>query len=315
MDPVRYDIELRGRHDANGTLGAVALRDLLDVMIQATARTLRLAVEGVSTRRGSRPEWLTESVDFTVTGIHEGSTVFPVEIARLDALATSVIAQQDLWRPRPRAKATAFTLLAEVLQDIEAGDRSSTRYDKGVLQSLRHFDRLITNGETITIRGISDGAETCTISYDHIRRAKELEQETPDPFSVVLSGKLNTIAHTERDFLLQTSGGDNVRGTASNDAITTDYLKDLWGKPVTLQGTAHFTPGGTLRFIETRALRPYSPKDDVFIQSVEEVEEEATRKPLAEQDLSQYDISGTLNEIRGEWPGDESIDDILDHLD
>jgi hypothetical protein len=57
-------------------------------------------------------------------------------------------------------------------------------------------------------------------------------------------------------------------------------------------------------------------KGDLPKQSTTDIEEEAAEKqPLGEQDLSQFDAGADIKKIRGTWPGDESIDDILDALD
>jgi hypothetical protein len=93
-------------------------------------------------------------------------------------------------------------------------------------------------------------------------------------------------------------------------------LGELWGNDVTIQGQAHFTPGGSLRFVDARALRSARPEDDVFKQSKAEIEEEtAEKKPLGERDLSEFDAGNDIETIRGTWPGDESIDDILGAID
>ena len=57
-------------------------------------------------------------------------------------------------------------------------------------------------------------------------------------------------------------------------------------------------------------------KNDLSEQSTTDIEGEvAERQPLSEQDLSQFDAGADIKKIRGTWPGDESIDDILDALD
>ena len=57
-------------------------------------------------------------------------------------------------------------------------------------------------------------------------------------------------------------------------------------------------------------------KGDIPKQSTTDIEEEAAdKRPLSEQDLSQFDAGADIKKIRGTWPGDESIDDILHALD
>ena len=56
--------------------------------------------------------------------------------------------------------------------------------------------------------------------------------------------------------------------------------------------------------------------DDSREQSDPETDEGAAEgQPLNEQDLSQFDAGPDIKKIRGTWPGDESIGEILDALD
>jgi hypothetical protein len=56
-------------------------------------------------------------------------------------------------------------------------------------------------------------------------------------------------------------------------------------------------------------------KRDIPKQSTTDIDEDVGEKqPLSEQDLSQFDASADIKKIRGTWPGDESIDDILEAL-
>lgn len=316
MDDVPYDIELRGLDAAPGTIDAMALRDLLDAMIDASGRVLRLSVEGTSTRRGRKPDWMTESTRFLITDLQEGSTIFPIEAPLLRETAKEAVQQQDLWRSKPNGEWTALTLLGEALDDIRSDNRESPRYDSGVLSAVGAFDRIITNGETIRIRHAKTGDVAISVTREHIRQARRLQQDTPPPFSVVLTGMLDAIEYSKRSFELRTEDGEAIRGAVQSDDITAEHVRELWGEDVTIQGQAHFTPGGSLRFVDARALRAAQAGDDFFKQSKAEIEEEATEKqPLGERDLSQLDAGDDIKRIRGTWPGDEPIDDILGALD
>lgn len=316
MDRVPYDIELRGLDAAPGTIDAMALRDLLDAMIDASGRVLRLSVEGTSTRRGRKPDWMTDSTRFLITGLQEGSTIFPIEAPRLSETAREAVQQQDLWRSKPDGDRTALTLLGEALNDIRSDNRESPRYDSGVLSAVLAFDRLITNGGTIRIRHSKTEEVAFSVTREHIRQARRLEKDTPPPFSVVLTGMLDAIEYSQRSFELRTEDGDTIRGAVQSDDITAEHVRELWGEDVTIQGQAHFTPGGSLRFVDARALRSARTEDDLFKQSKVEIEKEAAEKqPLGERDTSEFDAGEDIKNIRGTWPGDESIDDILGALD
>lgn len=316
MDRVPYTIELRGLDAAPGTIDAMALRDLLDAMIDASGRVLRLSVEGTSTRRGPKPRWMTDSTKFLITGLEEGSTIVPIQAPLLRETAEEVVQQQDIWRSKPNGELTALTLLGDALADVSEDDRESPRYDSGVLSAIESFGRVIENGEALQIRNLETGNAAFDIRRTHIQQARRLKRETPPPFSIVLTGKLDVIGHSQRSFKLKTDTGDTIQGVVQSPEIEAATLGDLWGKDVTIQGQAHFTPGGSLRFVDAHALRPARENDDFFSQSKADIEEEAAeRQPLGERDLSRLDAGADIDQIRGTWPGTESIDDILDALD
>jgi len=299
-----------------GTIDAVALRDVLDALIDAAGKALRLSVEGTSTRRGQKPTWMEASVHFTVLGMKKGSTILPIEVPRLGDTAASVIQQQDVWQPKPRPDDTVLTLLGRALHDVEAEKRDSERYDRGVLDAIARFGRVVQNGETVAVTDPVTKAPTFQIEREHVDRAKQLEKDTPDPQAVVLSGELSMIRDKPRTFQLRTHDGKQVRGTVEGGAVEAERPWDLWQHKVTVQGKAHFTPAGTLRFIQARVVRPFTANDKLFEKSKEQIEHEAARqRPISPRDLHALDAGSGIKKIRGTWPGDESIDEILNALD
>lgn len=316
MNRVSYHIELRGLKSSPGTIDVIALRDVLDALIDAAGKALRLTVEGTSTRRGQKPAWMEDSVRFVVTGMQEGSTILPIEVPQLAETAALVVQQQDMWLSKPELEDTSLTVLARAVEDVKTADRDSERYDRGVLDAIAKFGRVVHNGEAVTIRNTETGASTFDIQQEHIQHAKQLKRDTPDPQAVVLSGTLSMIRDKPRTFQLRTKEGQNVRGNVEGGTVEAERLRDLWRKKVTVRGMAHFTPAGTLRFIEANVIRPFGERDQLFERTKQEIEREAKRqRPLSTRDLQAMNAGPGVQKIRGTWPGDESIDDILDALD
>lgn len=315
MSGLTYDIELTGLDAAPGAIDAPMLRDLLDALIEAAGRALRLSVEGTSTRPGPQPDWIERSVQFTVLGLRKGSTVLPIEAPLLGDTAGFVISQQDIWQPKPEPEDTSLSLLARVMRDVEAENRESELYDRGVLQAIEDFGRVVKNGEVITIRNTKTSEPTFAITHNHIQQAECLKRDTPDPRAVIVSGWLDVIEHSQRAFSLRTEDGRKIKGIVRQAAVSSERLRDLWGKKVTLQGHAHFTPAQSMRIIETRVIRPFRERDQIFERSKTELEKEASvQMSGVHPPLEFSDAGDALRAIRGKWPGEESIEEILDAL-
>jgi len=311
---IPYDIELRGIGAEPGTIDAVMLRDILDALISVASRTLRLSVEGISSRPGPKPSWVDDSVRFIVRGIGEGSTVLPIDVLSLGDTTGSIIRQQDFWMGKPSPDDTALSLVGRTIQDIERKNRESQRYDRGVLKALAAFGRVITNGEVIHVKNRNNHRRIFSITREHIHHAEALERDIPAPRGVVLSAHLDMIEHSQRSFTLLTEDGKKIRGSTS--AVAEERLRDLCGKEVTLQGQAHFTAAGSLRFIEAQVIRAFQEGDRLFKKTKKELAEELLKEDVnSKQRLRSGDVGQALQELRGTWPGDESIDEILNALD
>lgn len=316
MNRIPYDIRIEGLNAEAGTITASQLRDVLDALVDAAGRSLRLSIEGTSTVRGRRPQWLEDATEFIVTGLEKGSTTLPMEAPRLGEVAGDVINQRDMWEDRPSPSETTLSLLARALQAVEQNDRESGRYDRGVLKAVSAFGSVIGNGETVCVVNRETGESTFEIRHTHVQNARKLKDDTPPTQMVVLSGHLIAIKAQPRAFKLRTQDGKTVRGKVQASAIDAEKLREMWDHKVTVEGKAHFTPAETLRFIEARTLRPFRKRDQFFEKSKDEIEEEAKHhRPLSKRDQRSMDASSGLRSFRGSWPGDESIDTLLEALD
>lgn len=316
MNRVSYYITLEGLGEDPGTIDVQTLRDLLDGLLDSAGRVLRLSIEGTSTRPGRHPKWLDRSLRFVVTGMESGSTVLPIEVPQLGESAPAVLEQEDLWLEKPSPDDTALSLLGRAVKDIASLNRESQRIDRGVLRAMEEFGGVVRDDRRLRIESENGTQTGFQIDQSHLRNAEELERETPEPRAVVLSGQLDVIDYSNRGFRLKTADDRTLRGAASKDVVDADRLRNLWGKKVTLEGQAHFTPAGRIRFIETRVVREFRDEEALFEKSPAEVEEEARRtKAVSRRELAERDAGKKIDQVRGTWPGDESIDEILAALD
>jgi hypothetical protein len=101
-----------------------------------------------------------------------------------------------------------------------------------------------------------------------------------------------------------------VNGILS-DELEPENISKYWGKEITIAGTAHYLPGGKMSFIYIERLFEPSSADKYFSKP--------SKKETVEQQIQRqqktFKNRNMLTEIIGEWPGDESIDEILKGLD
>ncbi len=308
---IQYSISLKGLKTRKGQILFSTLKEIMGILSEGSERALRLSLEGVSVKRGTIPNWLQGSSDFVLTGLKKGSTVLVLEAPTLGSIAAEQIKQPDLWDRVPKPEETAISVLARSVRDAERGNEESDLYDRGVLETLLGFRKLLEVPD-VRIEVTSEIRKTDRFGVDRSTydQITALEKKIPDPQTVVLMGFLNMIQHNERRFGLTLEDGRTVKGRIQESTQNLELVRPLWGKQVTVKGVLHYGPSSKPRHLEAESITSRSSGDEVF-----------TAMPAATEhvDLLVQAQKGSkpqkvVSEIWGKWPGSESIDELLAEL-
>ncbi len=314
MKGVEYKIRLRGLATPEGTIPISTLIKVAQAILDGSRRALQLLMEGVSVKRGRVSASLGRSLDFNITGLSKGSTVVEIEVPTFEESAPEIVNQLNLWNmlmPRLRPEDTAISVLSKSVRDAAAGELESEYYDKGVLEALSPLKSLLKEKlSDIRIECPTRSSEKFGINETEMDRISRVEAETPEPRAMVVAGIFNSIEHTHRKFGIVMSDGHKIRGIAEAGYIDTENMRYLWGKKVTVKGLAHFKPSGAMRSIEADVIKPFERGEELF----ENVSRNKPSSSLIQNIQREQGVKNPLTEVWGKWPGDESIDEILDTL-
>jgi hypothetical protein len=305
---MNYKFKLKGLKTPDGTISIRALQLLVDTLTETCERGLRLAVQGESVKRGPNPGWLARSLDFTVTGIKKGSTTILVNAPPLGETAPDQIKQQDLWFSKPTPEDTAITLVSRSVKEVVSQNFESYAYDKGVLDGLLSFDTFFkTYGDKLIVEASRRPDENFSLGASELEKVRELKAEIPEPIAIVISGKFDVIQHRSRKFHLVLSNGQVILGTLDPDILNVEDMRKFWGKKVTIKGILHFNPSRKVRLLEAQSLKLAEEGEEVF----EQLPSQGKPLTLFDFEIQKLDANPVLKEIWGQWPGDESIEELL----
>jgi hypothetical protein len=292
---------------AHGTIvSATLLRDLLGVVIEGSKKAVRIRSEGRSAAPGTLPRWIEASADFTVE-IREGSTELLLTSPTLLEVNPEEFGQIGMF-PEIDPYHTSFDYFAESLAAAVRGDESSNLYDRALLQSFQRLRSVFDSGaESISIVN----REHIQLTASHLKRFSVLEAMIPPSRYVKLSGKLDSIRHSNHTFtLILSDSRDSVRGLA--ESTSPERLQSLWGKNIVMSGTAHFTAAGGLLRVDADTIDEADERDLSLWSQLPEPFASSRSKTNYRQ--SQGRRSG-VNAIFGQWPGEESDETILRALE
>ena len=256
MKTQRYELRISGLREDEGKIKMATLQRVVDALLTTAERTTRLLATGAGSGKGPRPQWLNDTIDFTIVGLKPGSTILDIEAPQLGETVCEQFAQADSWIKQPGLDETAADLAAKSINEIQAPDPVGDYFDGSVLQAILKFKKaagvagvryeMIPHG---TARGgFSLDQSTC----GHI---KERLSDIPPPRSFVVSGRLDEIKHGNGRFRLSVRRKSALFGRLDTAALSLETLRPLWGKQTTVEGMVHFKANGEPRYIEARRIR------------------------------------------------------------
>lgn len=122
---------------------------------------------------------------------------------------------------------------------------------------------------------------------------------------VRVAGRLEELVPEERLFSLSTGEGEILRGIAPK--VPAEKLAALLGRPVVVSGTAFFSRSGSLLEIEADHVQPAQGDVSFWSRAPHQVLGGFDRHALRDTRESRSGLSIVV----GQWPGDESEEEIL----
>jgi hypothetical protein len=308
-------IEIRGLPVAGGRLDPDPLGAIL-------RHTKRLAVESVgmafrhsSHVRGPQPTWMKRASDVRLLDMSRGvddSTLLHFEAPRFGEVAEEIYQQRLLFGTRPDPTDTAFDIMGDILMDVARCARDSERFDSGILKRLEGFNHPVFDHgvDVILVRG----DRLPTDSPPHIDRAlaaiaASLYEQTPAPVRARVAGRLDVISPSSRTFSLILKDGRRVSGIWLGPTV--QPLRDCLDREVVVNGVVAFRPSGSVLRIDAEAVDPASPSDQFFSKLPDPGKRQSLRPQLLQPQSSATGMSGVF----GQWPGDESDEEVLQTLE
>lgn len=293
----------------DGKISFNAIRQVAEMLQTVAGGSLRLVMEGISSKKGPKPKWLEESIDFQLTGIEKGSTRL---IAEAPLLKESLHQPQiPLFGRSPETlqQYTGIDLALESFNQAFHQEQEDDLLDKHLLKEMKKYRALFQGNQgSLQITGhVSE--EPTKINKQSFKNIQKLEEGTPSPRRARITGILDLMQYSKDLIQIQTEQGA-THAILTNDIQFTD-ISTYFGQKVTLEGIANFKPSGNISAIEVHKIREATDEDDWFTKKPAAIKEQLDIKELR----AKQKFKGTnLDNVIGEWPGDESIEELLEML-
>jgi len=305
-----YEVRLAGAEQDNGKIDLQRLAQLALSITEIAKGALQIRLQGFSAERGRKPERITNALKIKLADLKPGSTILELEC---ELFSESLKGHQgNAFNPKilnELPNQTPMSLVIDSFRQALNYNEEVGELDKALLKKLKQFEKIFdSDDETVTIAN-RGSIPDLKLKKKDFQKIQILEESIPEPQEVLINGIVDELKYTKSRVSIVTKEG-LVNGILSDELEPEDISK-YWGKELTIAGTAHYLPGGKMSFLYIEKLFEPSETDRYFSKSSkkETVEQQIQRQ---QKNLKNHNF---LSEIVGQWPGDESIDEILNALD
>jgi hypothetical protein len=309
---IRHAIRLQGFDLENGKISFSLLAKLNEQLLRLAESTLRSFVDGNSTlKRGKQAEWLTQSLDFNLSGLKSGSTILEVEAPMLKETMGNM--QVPMFGDMPMDEVTRTSALGLGLYAFDRaiqGDVNSFILDKHLLKEMRHFGKFLSKkGSSIEVSS-GKKSKTIRLKKEVIEKIKTIEDKTPASIKTKVTGVLDVLKHSNNQLELIVDETKRIRAVLS-EQLAISELTHFFGKEVTVSGTANYNPSGEVISFEISGYKPVNKKEKYFNQLPKPLFEETDLKRIAnEQNYKGYHTE-KVKKITRQMEVEESLEDLL----
>lgn len=304
-----YEIRIEGGPKNQGSIEFSRLAQLAEGIYEIAKGALQIRLEGVSKKRGESPRYLQDAVQIRLKGLRAGSTVLMIESDTIGEHLPQL--QGDLFHPDTLKALPAQTPMQLVVASFEEALRTEpqevSHLDKPLLRQMQALKKFFEQEKEVLSIANEGGFETLQLKAVDFARIRELEEITPDPRPMLISGQVDMLKYSKSLVTILTPEG--VIRARVDERLPAEQIGRHWGKTGTFAGTAHFRPDGKLSIFEIQQVVEVPENAAIYLSQVPElttVEEQMDRFMKKNNGRT-----NRLKDLLGQWPGDESYDEII----
>lgn len=276
---------------------------------------LRLYVEGKSfPKKGRLPEWLSASLDFNFAGLKKGSTILEIEAPVLKNTLHQV--QLPIYYDLEANEVMGNTALSLAMVGYDkafCNSADTNLLDKHLLKEMMVFNKLLENEKCSINFSTKNKNFQISLTKSNFTKVKKLEENTPHPIKMKITGKLDVMKHTNAQLEIVTEKG-RIRALLTND-ITFDKVKPFFGDKISIIGEVNFNPARSITSVELLSIEKAKEGDRFFTQLGNMIIKEKTdiKQLMVEQNYKGINTA-RFNSIIDDLQVEESVDDLLNML-
>ena len=181
--------------------------------------------------------------------------------------------------------------------------------DEPLIDELIKFRKFFNNDTEKILLSNRKSIPEVQFSEKEIDKIEALYKTIPGPQKTIINGVIDEMKFSKKQLVLVTNDKQRVVIIPPSDKLLSE-VKDFFGREITLTGMAYFKPGGQLSYMKLESFNEPGNADKLFSFKPGKMN---VQQQIALQ-IREGKKRNSMDEIIGKWPGDESLEELLDML-
>jgi len=208
---------------------------------------------------------------------------------------------------------TPVSLLIKTFRAALTDDGDKNLLDEPLIDELLKFKKFFQNDQEQICFSNRGTVPEISFNEKEIDKIEALYKSIPSAEKIVINGVIDEMRFSKKQLVLVTEDKQRVVVVPPSDETLAE-IKEFFGHEITLAGIAHYKPGGQLSYVLLESFGKPGKVDKFFSKKPDKM---SIQQQIAIQ-LKEGKKKNPLDEIMGEWPGnetDEEFEQMLKTLD
>lgn len=302
---MNYDIKLINNYEGKGRIELARMEFLAKHVKSIAQKALLLQLYGYS--KVSLPNKLIKYLNIFLTQTHgnDGETILTLDAENFQ----NIPVQLDLFREKKALD--TLTPMALVIKSFTAAlreDEDKNLIDEPLIGELIRFKKFFTTDTEKILLTNRSTIPAIEFSRKEIDKIESLYKSIPSPQKTVVAGVIDEMKFSREQVILTTADHKKIVVVVAKDLF--QELKEYFGQEIAITGLAHFKPGGQLSYVQMESFGDAGKATKFFSKKPHKM---SMQQQIALQ-IREGKKRNPIDDIIGKWPGDESLEDLMQML-
>ncbi len=303
---MNYDIKIINNYESKGRIELDRVKFLATHIKNIAQKSLLILLYGYS--KISLPSSLKKHLQIYLnqTQSNDGYVVFTMDADYFKNIPLQLRLFEDA---PPLDKLTPMALVIQTFRAALFDTEDKNLLDEPLIDELLKFKHFFHDEREKILLSNRNTISEVEFSKHDIQKIEQLYKSIPAPQKTTVAGEVDEMKFSKEQVILKTDDNQRVIIVVKKDQF--EYLKEFFGKEILIEGMAHFKPGGQLSYIQ---MEKFDTADSHLMKMFSKKPHKMTLQQQIALQLREGKKPGPIDEIFGKWPGDESLDDLLNML-